>query len=243
MNRFSKFGPWGLYAIIISVMLIALGCGTTSTKSTSTQMRILHLSPGEPNLDMLIDNTAISSGIAYGAPTPFVTISGGTHDLKVKQSNTSNAVYEILKEPFVAGTTYTYLIVGNAPNAVGQKLTDDHTPPDSGKFKIRVVNGSPDSGPVDVYILPPTPNICAKMPDLTLKPTIAGLASTGTSTYQSIPSGAYDIAITPQGDKTTCLLPLMLQSFSNNQNRTLVMYNAIPNTNGPYTSLTLTDLN
>ena len=206
-------------------------------------MRILHLSPGEPNLDLLIDSKAVSTDIAYGVPTAFVTVAGGPHELKVKQSNTTNDVFDILKEPFSNNTFYTYLIVGNAPVPVGQKLVDDHSKADSGKFKIRVVNGSPDSGPVDVYIVTPGALICVPMPDLTLKPTISGLASLGSSTYQSLPSGAYDIAITAQGVKDTCLLPIVQQSFSDAQNRTFVMYDAIPNTNGPYTSLTLTDLN
>ena len=243
MNRFSKFGPWGLRAIIFGIMLITVSCGTTSSKSNSSQMRILHISPGEPNLDLLIDNTAVSTGIAYGAPTPFVTIGSGTRDLKVKQSNTSNTLYEILKEPFVAGTTYTYLIVGTAPNSVGQKLTDDHTTATTGNFKIRVINGSPDSGPVDVYILTPGLKDCKKSPMTPIKPTIPGLASLGSSTYQVMPSGAYEIVIAAQGVTDTCLLPMVVQSFSNAQNRTFVMYNAIPNTNGPYTSLILTDLN
>ena len=246
MNRSSKWSTWVLCAVGLGAALIAVGCGTTSSKSADTQMRILHLSPGEPNLDLLIDSKTVSSGIAYGAPTAFVTVTSGNHELKVKQSNTTNDLYDILKEPFTAGTSYTYLIVGNAPNAVGQKLTDDHSKADSGKFKIRVINGSPDSGPVDVYIVTPgatTGKDCQNSPNPAIKPTIAGLASLGSSTYQSLPSGLYEIAIAAQGVTDKCLLPIIQQSFSNAQNRTFVLYNAIPNTNGLYTSQMLTDLN
>ncbi len=248
MNRFSKrFSKWktlGFCAGALAVVLIGIGCGTTNSSSSNAQMRILHLSPGEPNLDLSIDNKAVSTGIAYGAPTAFVTVTGGNHELKVNQSNTNTNIFDILKEPFAGGTFYTYLIVGNAPTPVGQKLVDDHSlPTTSGDFKIRVINGSPDSGPVDVYILTPGAQICVPIPDPTLKPTIPGLASLGESTYQMLPSGGYEIAITAQGVTKSCLLQINLQSFSNNQNRTFVMYNAIPNTNGPYTSLTLTDLN
>ena len=246
MNRSSKWSTWVLCAVGLGVALIAVGCGTTSSSSTSAQMRILHLSPGEPNLDLLLDSKTVSSGITYGAPTAFVTVTSGNHELKVKQSNTTNDLYDILKEPFTAGTSYTYLIVGNAPNAVGQKLADDHANPDSGKFKIRVINGSPDSGPVDVYIVTPgatTGKDCQHSPNPAIQPTIAGLASLGSSTYQSLPSGLYEIAITAPGVTDKCLLPIVQQSFSNAQNRTFVLYNAIPNTNGLYTSQILTDLN
>ena len=243
MNRFSKWNVWALWGMALGAMLIAIGCGTNSSSTSSAQMRILHLSPGEPNLDLLIDSKAVSTGIAYGTPTAFVTVTGGTHELKVKQSNTTNDVFDILKEPFTGGTSYTYLIVGPAPAPVGQKLVDDHSLPTSGNFKIRVINGSPDSGPVDVYIITPGTVDCSKNPITAIKPTISGLASLGSSTYQSLPSGLYEIAIAAQGVTNKCLFPAVQQSFSNAQNRTFVMYNAIPNTNGPYTSLTLTDLN
>ena len=239
MNRSSKWSTWVLCAVGLGAALIAVGCGTTSSSSTNAQMRILHLSPGEPNLDLLLDSKTVSSGIAYGAPTAFVTVTGGPHELKVKQSNTTNDLYDILKEPFTAGTSYTYLIVGNAPNAVGQKLADDHAKADSGKFKIRVINASPDSGPVDVYIVTSGTDIT----DTTVKPTAANIASLGHSDYQILPSGAYQIWITSLGSRTNILLDGGTPSFSNLQNRTLLMYNAIPNTNGLYTSQILTDLN
>ena len=243
MNRFSKWNTWVLGAAALGAILIAIGCGTTSSSSTSAQMRILHLSPGEPNLDLLIDNKDVSTAIAYGVPTAFVTIAGGTHDLKVNQSNTTTNVYDIPQEAFAGGTTYTYLIVGNAPSPAGQKLVDDHSVPTSGNFKVRVINGSPDSGPIDVYIITPGTKDCIHSPMPLIKPTISGLASLGSSTYQSLPSGLYEIAIAAQGVTDTCLMPILQQSFSNNQNRTFVMYNAVPNTNGPYNSLTLADLN
>lgn len=251
MNRFSNtFSKWktlGFCAGALAIVVIGIGCGTTKSSSSNAQMRILHLSPGEPNLDLSIDNKAVSTGIAYGVPTAFVTVTGGNHELKVNQSNTNTNIFDILKEPFASGTFYTYLIVGNAPTPVGQKLVDDHSlPTTSGDFKIRVINASPDSGPVDVYIVTPggtTGKDCQNSPMPPIKPTISGLASLGASTYQMLPSGLYEIAIAAQGVTDKCLLPSVQQSFSNNQNRTFVMYNAIPNTNGPYTSLTLTDLN
>ena len=244
MNRFSKWNVRALLGIAFAVMLITVGCGTTSSSSNSAQMRILHLSPGEPNLDLLIDSKTVSSGIAYGVPTGFITVAGGNHELKVKQSNTTNDVFDILLEPFADNTSYTYLIVGNAPSPVGQKLVDDHSlPTTSGDFKIRVINASPDSGPVDVYIITPGTKDCVMSPNPAIKPTIAGLASLGSSTYQMLPSGSYEIAIAAQGVTDKCLLPIIQPSFSNNQNRTLVMYNQVPNVNGLYTTLTLTDLN
>src|SRR5882762_1182987 len=238
VNRSSKWILFGLGAMALGVMLISVACGTSSSSSKTTEMRVVHLVPDEQQpLEMLIDNKSIFSSIAYGVPTAFANI--------------------------IAGTSYTYLIIGSTTAGVsiqGNKLTDDHTLADKGMFKLRVVNGSPNSGPVDVYIEPPAGPFPAK-------PTIGGLASNTVSTYQSLASGSYKIYVTPPGD-TTCItnptpppppiphplppscLPNLdsrkntaVPAFQAGQNRTLIMLNQVPG-GGSYTTLPfLADLN
>jgi hypothetical protein len=129
-------------------------------------------------------------------------------------------------------------------------------------FKLRVVNGSPNSGPVDIYIVVPSTQFNVSPP---LKPTIGGLASNTPSTYQSLASGSYYIYVTPPGDQTcitnpkpppppvpplpyppTCLINLdgrnntAVPAFQAGQNRTLIMLNQVPG-GGSYTTLPLLD--
>ncbi len=238
MNRFSKWIPLGVGAMILAVIVTLVGCGTSSS-AKGTQMRIVHLSPDEAPLDLLIDNKSVSSAITYGVPTAFVSVAAGTRDLKLNLSSGTTNVLDSPKESFAAGTSYTYLIIGFAATLGGNKLTDDHTKPDKGKFKIRVVNGSPTSGSVDVFIVTPGTDIT----DPAVKPTIAGLGSTAASTYQSLDSGSYHIVITASATKTPVLVDAGSPTFSDGQNRTLIMLNQIPGS-GTYTTLPLlTDLN
>jgi hypothetical protein len=250
---------FGLGAMALGVMLISVACGTSSSSSKTTEMRVVHLVPDEQQpLEMLIDNKTIFSSIVYGVPTAFTAITAVNHDLKINVSGTN--LLDSPTEPFTAGTSYTYLIIGSTTAGVsiqGNKLTDDHTLADKGMFKLRVVNGSPNSGAADVYILPPS----TPFDDPTLKATIAGLASNTASTYQSLASGSYMIFVTPAGDKsclskfpdppapripTTCWINLnglnntAVPGFQAAQNRTLVMLNQIPG-GGSYTTLPLLD--
>jgi hypothetical protein len=240
-------------------MLISVACGTSSSASGSTEMRVVQLAPDEQQpLEMLIDNKSVFSSIAYGVPTAFTTLTAIKHDLKLNLSGTN--LFDSPAEPFVKGTSYTYLVTSSLSagvNLQGNKLTDDHTVADKGMFKIRVVNGSPNAGAVDVYVVTPSTPFNVTPP---VKPTVAGLASNAASTYQALASGSYDIYITPAGDQSclilsvpsACLINLdgrnntAVPSFQAGQNRTLIMLNQVPLIPGGslYTTLPmLADLN
>lgn len=264
MNRFSKWIPYGVGAVLVGVLLIAVACGTSSTSSSrTTQLRVANVAPTAPTLDLLIDNKTVFSSMAYGVPTAFATVTAINHDFKLFDSAAGTDLLDNPAEPFTAGTTYTYLIIGDLNSATGikgSKLTDDHTLADKGNFKLRVVNGSPNAGAVDVYIIAPGPTVNYG----TVTPTIGGVASNSASAYQSLASGSYQIFITPVGNNAcltkfpalpapqipyTCLINLnglngtSLPGFQAGQNRTLIMVNQIPGS-GTFTTLPmLADLN
>ena len=259
MNRFSKWIPLGAGALALGAMLICMACGTSSTAASKvTEMRVVHLSPDEQPLDLLIDNKVVFSSLAYGVPTGFNSITAVNHDLKLNLSGAPTNILDNPQETFTGNTSYTYLIVGTATSLRSNKLTDDHTKPDTGMFKLRVVNGSPNFGPVDVYVVKPGTDFNTTV----VKPTIGGLASEAASTYQSLASGGYNIYITTPGDQTClqvtpptlpdCLINLdgrngtAAPSFQAGQNRTLIMLNSVPLVQGgtPFTTLPiLADLN
>lgn len=261
MNRFSKWIPLGVGAVALGVVLISVACGTTASSPKDTQMRVVEVSPTAPTLDLLIDNKSVLPSIAYGMPTAFTNITAVSHDLKLFDPVAQTDLLDNPKEPFSAGTSYTYLIIGDIHSATGirgNKLTDDHTVADKGMFKLRVVNGSPNSGSVDVYIVTPATKFDGATP---VKPNIAGLASSTASAYQVLASGSYHVYVTRGGDQT-CLIPptpspflpsclinldgrngTAVPAFQDKQNRTLIMLNQIPG-GGTYTTLPLlADLN
>ena len=250
MNRFSQWIPLGMGAVILGVVLASVGCGTTkSSSSKGTQMRVVHLSPDEGPLDLLIDNTSVSSNITYGAPTAFVGIAPGNHDLKLNLPGSSINVLDKPKDNFVAGTSYTNLIIGFAAGLGTNQLIDDHVKPSKGMFKIRVVNGSPTLGSVDIYLV-------TKVNGVDKITTVAGVASNSASPYQMLDVGTYQIYITQGGAGSTCLTvspPCLIHldgtggmvspTFADGQVRTLIMKNQIPVGTGLYDTITLTDLN
>ena len=266
VSRFLKWMPLGVGAVAVAVMLITVSCGTTKMSSTATQMRVVLLAPTEPNLDVLIDNKVVLTNIGYGVPTGETSITAISHDLKLNLSGAPTNVLDNPAQVFATGTSYTGLIIGDPNSPAGirlSQLTDDHSAPTAGMFKLRVVNGSPNSGALDVYILNPSSPGYA-----TAKPTIGGLASNASSSYQMMASGSYQIFVTAAGDNSclvklpmppapqipdTCLINLnglhlnsSVPAFQAGQNRTLIMANSVPFVQGQglYTTLPmLADLN
>jgi hypothetical protein len=250
-------------------LVMAVACGTSSKSSSTTQMRVVPLSPDSPALDLVIDNKVVFGGMTYGVPTAFSTVTAINHDLKLNVTSTSQNLIDHTAETFAAGTSYTYLVTGFFSASTGgvqtSRLIDDHTVADKGNFKLRVVNGSPNSGPVDVYIV--TPGTKFKDANPPIAPTLT-LASDTASAYQSLASGGYDIYVTPGGDQTcltdpksttvpppppplppSCFVNLdgrngtAVPSFQAGQNRTLIMLNQVGGL-GVYTTLPmLADLN
>jgi hypothetical protein len=258
VNRFSKWSSCGLGAAILGVVLASVSCGTSSS-SDRTQMRVVHLAPSPGPVDLLIDNKSVSSNIAYGVPTAFVSIAPGKHDLKFNQPGSSINLFDNPAENFAGGTSYTYLFIESpGPAFPGNKLADDHSKPTKGMFKIRVVNGSPTFGSVDVYLIAQTVPPAVAAPDCSMLntftpapvPAMKGLGANAASTYQTLATGTYNICITKGGDNTTVLVHFDGLSgttspiFTDGQIRTLIMKNQIPITSTPpYDTITLTDLN
>ena len=260
-HRVNRFSKWMAMSVGAMALVIAVACGTTSQSSSRTQMRVVPLSPDSPALDLVIDNKVLFGGMTYGVPTAFASVTAINHDLKLNVTSSSQNLIDHTAESFAAGTSYTYLVTGFASSTTGgvqtSRLIDDHTVADKGNFKLRVVNGSPNSGPVDVYIVPTNTDFTKTI----VAPTIGGLASNAPSTYQSLASGGYEIFVTRGGDysclaaqqlpepPTGCLINLnglngtAVPAFQAGQNRTLIMLNEVGGL-GTYTTLPmLADLN
>lgn len=69
-----------------------------------------------------------------------------------------------------------------------------------GQAQVRAVHGSPDAGPVDVYIY-------ATSASLPGSPTISNLRYRAISNYVNVSSGAYNVDIYPQGRRANPVIP------------------------------------
>ena len=176
--------------LCLGTILLIAGCGGGG----STRLRVMNAVPDESSLNVLVDSASVSSNLAYGTSTGYLSEKSGSRQLAIEPSGTSST---LLQQSISLGSgTDTTVISSNFSSEVSNLvLTDDNSAPASGDFKLRIVNASPSLGPADVYIVTPGTALTA------VSPTLSNLSFGGTTAYQSLAAGNYEIELTSVGQK------------------------------------------
>jgi hypothetical protein len=169
-----------------------------------------------PQIDVILDNNTIQSGLAFENNSGYLPESSGSRTLQLNQSGTST-VLSSQSVNLNDGTDTT--VIASTPisgfTVTQTVLTDDNSAPSSGNIKIRIANSSQAFTSLDVYIVAPGTNIAA------VAPTIGGVTSMTASAYQNLQAAAYEIFVTPHGQKAI-LVDSGAITFSAGQIRTFV---------------------
>ena len=174
----------------LGTMLLIGGCGGGG----STRLRLMNAVPDESSLEVLVDSKSVSSNLAYGTSTGYLSEKSGSHQVGIEPSGSSTTLLQ-QSISFASGTDTTVISYGFSTQVANLVLTDDNSAPASGDFKIRVINVSPNLGPADVYIVTPG------TPLSTVSPTISNLGYGATAPYQSLSAANYEIELTSVGQK------------------------------------------
>ena len=165
---------------------------------TTASVRVVHASPDAPNVDVLVDNTAALTNVAYKVASNYLAVPSGSRNLKVRATGTSTVVID-QTATLNQGAFYTVLATGRVASIAPVVLTDDQTSPASGNIRLRLVHASPTAGNVDIYVTTPTADLA------TAAATLSNVAFRASSSYLEVPAGTYRVRITPAGTKTVAI--------------------------------------
>jgi Domain of unknown function (DUF4397) len=211
----------------VATIFLTAGCGSGG----NTRFRLMNAVPDESSLNVLVDTTSVSSNLAYGTSTGYLSEKSGSHQIGIEPSGASTTLLQ-QSISFASGTDTTVISSGFSSQVANLVLTDDNSAPASGDFKIRMVNASPNLGPADVYIVTPGTALT------TVSPTISNLGFGTTAPYQSLASGNYEIELTSVGQKFAAVDTGTL-TFGTGEVRTFVGLN---NPQGGFTFAVLQDV-
>ena len=167
-----------------------------------------------------------------GGASAYLSVASGSRHIQIENASTST-VYIDNTSSLAGGTATTFLAANFPPTLASLVLTDDNSAPASGSFKLRVINASPSSGPVDVYVVPTGTGIGTT-------PTFSGLSSPSASvTYASNIAGSFQV-IFAHATTQNLILTSVSTSYIAGQVRTIVLVD--DSSNLPTTTL-LNDLN
>jgi hypothetical protein len=225
---------WLSVAALFS-LLIALGCGSSSSANKTAQLRLMDASPTQQSINLLVDNATIQTGIVSQSASGYTSQRAGNHTLVIEAFGTSTPLVT-QNVSLTANANYTVLAV---PPSFGSSqlsmslLTDDNSTPATGNFKLRIINASPDFGNLDAYITAPGAGISGA------RPSVPNLAFQAASSYQTLPAGNYEVYFSVAGQQVISVDSGQF-TFSSGQVRTLVL---LDNFGSGFTSAFLADAN
>ncbi len=110
-------------------------------------LRVIHASPGAPEVDVLLDGQTLLQGLAYGAASSYATITPEEHRLQVVPTG-QTADAAVVDETIDAAPGQAYLLaVFGLLNDIGGDIYDvDLSEIEPGNARVRLINFSPDAG-------------------------------------------------------------------------------------------------
>jgi hypothetical protein len=158
------------------------------------QVRVAHLAPDAPNVDVYVNGEPVLTDVPYTTVSDYLSLPAGTQQVTVYA--TGDTASPVIDAPvdIAAGGAYTVAAVGLVADGslTAQVYEDDLRSPASGNAKVRVVHASPDAGPVDVV-----PRGGQAL--------VSGLTFPEASPYAEVPAGTYTLDVNAAGTNQTAL--------------------------------------
>lgn len=184
--------------LVLSLGLLS-GCQGLIGSPSSSQVRIVDVSPDAPNLDIYQSHDALAYSLGFGTITSYVPVTPGTYTITANSTGTGQVVSSA-KNTFLPTTQYTVLI-GNTASSQQLTLKDQSQPAPSGQIDLRFIGQAPRAGAVDIYLLPSGQTLADVRP-------IATNVNLGANTgYLSVPAGTYSIVMLPTGTPAIAATP------------------------------------
>jgi Domain of unknown function (DUF4397) len=173
---------------------LALAAPAFAQGSGQAQVRVAHLAPDAPNVDVYVNGDPVLTDVPYTAVSDYLSLPAGTRQVTVYATGDTTSPVIDIPVKLAAGGAYTVAAVGLVADGslTAQVYQDDLRSPSAGYAKVRVVHASPDAGPVDVI-----PRGGQAL--------VSGLTFPEASPYAEVPAGSYTLDVNAAGTNKTAL--------------------------------------
>lgn len=173
---------------------MTLGAQIVSTAvAAPAEVRVAHLSPDAPNVDVYVDGGLVLEDVPYLAVSDYLVLPAGTYQVEVTPTGTPAVVVIDAMLTLDAGTAYTVAATGLIANVdLSPIVLIDDRDSSATETKVRFVHTSPDAPAVDVAV--------------TNGPVLFGdYEFREASPYLPVAPGSYDLEVRLAGTPTVAL--------------------------------------
>jgi hypothetical protein len=181
-------------ALVLAVNACSDDNGTTASPVATGEVRVAHLSPDAPNVDVAVDGAVVLSNVPYQAVSDYLDVPSGPHTVTVTPAGATSPVVINAQINVVANAAATVAATGLLGEGDLQPLplADDRMT--TGQAKVRFVHTSPDAPPVDIALAGGR-----------VVPGFRNIAFRESSNYVALDAGTYDLEVRVSGTQTVAL--------------------------------------
>jgi hypothetical protein len=187
---------WLMAVLAITIPLMTAGCSddddpTSPAQKGSAFVRVAHLSPDAPIVDIWVDGSVALQDVAYGDFSSYLKLDEGTHRVHVSPASQTSPIVIDAQVTLDADKHYTVAATGRLASIAPIVLADDLTRSAS-QARVRFVHAGPDAPTVDITLTDGT----------VLFPAVDFRENAG---YISVPPGTVDLQVRLAGTETVAL--------------------------------------
>jgi hypothetical protein len=169
--------------------------GKGGSGEQSARIRVLHLSPDAPGVDVFVNGgeDAVVENLEFPSGTPYLDVPAGSYTFDVAATGTSadEAVLTIDELELEAGASYTAVAFDELASITALPLVDDYADLGAGDIRVRAVHAASAVGQVDIWNVPETGSPAPLWTNVDFG--VAGSAL-------DLPAGAYTIGVDVDDD-------------------------------------------
>jgi hypothetical protein len=127
----------------------------TEEPEGTANVRVAHLSPNAPNVDVYVDGSVVLEDVPFGAVSEYLEVPAGEREIEITAAGDADTSVFAGAVPVEADTDYTVAATGELGDMADQTfeplvLEDDNSEPGSDTARIRAVHASPDAPTIDI---------------------------------------------------------------------------------------------
>jgi hypothetical protein len=131
--------------------------GVVNPEPTPARVRVAHLSPNAPDVDVSVDGSTVLEGVSFGTVGNYLEVPAGERQVEITPADDPDTAVFSGSVSVIAGADYTIAATGEVGDGADQAfeplvLRDDNDQPADDTARIRLLHASPDAPAVDVTL-------------------------------------------------------------------------------------------